>query len=285
METRKRFRQLLTSPGIIRAAGVGDPGYAKLVEEAGFPAVYMSGAYVNYTYGLPDGILTRTEIVARAASIADRVAIPLIIDADEGYGGPLEIMRTVHEFERAGVAALHIEDMANKKYGAPLPIPDMIKRLKAASEARSDPDLVIIARTDSMAPWRSGYTKSTDFKDECLRRGIAYAEAGADVVMVMAPDSAETLQRLCSAIPKPVMVTMGVWPFNAPAKTLESLGIKIVLFPTYLQIKSAVTVRKLLNDLFATGQAMFTDEDRQNRDSLNKLLGSDEVNRLRAKYS
>lgn len=292
MESRRRFRELLASPGIIQAVGVADAGHAKLVEEAGFPVVYMSGSYVSFTCGWPDaGLLTMSEMAARVAAIADRVKIPLIADADEGYGASLQIMRMIHEYERAGVAALHIEDMATKKHGSPVPISDMVKRIKAALEARTDPDLAIIARTDAMASWRTGLDSAPARREDCLKRAVAYAEAGADIVMVMHPDSAETVERFCRDIPKPVLIIMGqvmatkgAAPFDASPQELEKMGVKIVLYATFLLMKTVPLVRKLLSELHRTGQGGFTDEERRHRDALNTLLGQNALKKVQAKY-
>lgn len=292
MESRRRLRELIASSGIVQAVGVADAGHAKLVEEAGFPVVYMSGSYVSFTHGWPDaGLLTVTEMAARAASIADRVKIPLIADADEGYGASLQIMRTVHEYERAGVAALHIEDMAAKKRGAPVPIPDMVKRIKAALEARTDPDLAIIARTDAMATWRTGLDGAAARREDCLKRSVAYAEAGADLVMVMHPDSADTLGRFCREVPKPIAViagqvatTKGVAPFKATPLELEQAGVRMAIFATFLLTKMVPVARGLLSELCRTGHGAFTDEEREQRHSLNTLLGHGEMTEVQARY-
>ncbi len=138
MKPARKLRELLRAPGVIQAGGVGDAAQALIVQEVGFPAVYMSGSYVNFSYGLPDGTLTMSEIADRLGEIADRVSIPIIADADEGFGGILSVIRTVNKFEKAGASALHLEDLSTKKHGDPMPVPEMVKRLKAAMDARAD---------------------------------------------------------------------------------------------------------------------------------------------------
>lgn len=291
MESRRQFRKLLASPGIIQAAGVADAGSAMLVEEAGFPAVYMSGSYVSFTHGWPDlGMVTMTEMAERAACIVKRVKIPVIADADEGYGDAMQVSRTIAEYERAGVAALHIEDMS-KTRGAPLPIADMVKRIKGALQARTDPDLTIIMRTDAMASWRTDLESPAARKEDCLKRAVSYAEAGADLVMVMHPDSTETLERFCREVSKPIAVEMGqvtalkgVATSNDCPRDLEKLGIKVGIFATFLMMKMVPVMRRLLSEMRRTGQAPLNDEDRQHRNTLNTLLGQKALRNIQEQY-
>src|ERR687896_2444045 len=159
MQATAKLRQLLREPGIIVAPGAYDCLTAKLIEGQGFPAVYMTGAGTALTrLGQPDlGVATLSEMVANAAAMASTVAIPLIADADTGYGGALNVYRTVREYEKAGVAALHIEDQVFPKRCGHLdgkqvvPIEEMVMRLRAAVEARTDTDLGLIPRTDALA--------------------------------------------------------------------------------------------------------------------------------------
>ncbi|MEK7807076.1 MAG: isocitrate lyase/PEP mutase family protein, partial [Chloroflexota bacterium] len=156
MRTTTRLRQLLKAPGIVVAPGAYDCLTARIIQQAGFPAVYMTGAGTSIArLGYPDlALATMTEMVANAAAIAASVEVPLIADADTGYGGVLNVQRTVRQYERAGVAALHIEDqefpkrcghLDNKRV---IPVQDMVRKVRAAVDARTDPDFVIIVRTD-----------------------------------------------------------------------------------------------------------------------------------------
>ena len=158
MTRAHEFRKLLADADIIRAPGVYDGITAKLVEQAGFPVVYMTGAGTSISRGYPDfGLLTQTEMVDNAAVIARTVNIPVIADADTGYGNELNVTRTVNEYEHAGVSAIHIEDQVSPKRCGHLddkeiiPLDEYMAKIRAAASARRDPDFVIIARTDARA--------------------------------------------------------------------------------------------------------------------------------------
>src|SRR5947208_10182065 len=178
---RRRLRELLQKPGVLIAPGAYDGLSARLVEQVGFDVCYMTGSGVaNSQLGEPDlGLTTMSEMVTQASRMCSAMSLPLIADADTGYGGVLNVRRTVQEYERAGVAALHIEDQVfPKRCGhfagkAVIPLEEMGGKIQAALEARSDPDLVIIARTDARAV--EGF-------DAALRRAHAYEEAGADML-------------------------------------------------------------------------------------------------------
>lgn len=298
MKATRKLRELLKAPEVIQAGGVGDAAQALLVESVGYPAVYMSGSYVNYSYGLPDGTLTMSEIAARLGEIADRVQVPVIADADEGFGGVLSVMRTVHKFERAGAAALHMEDMTVKKHGHPMPIPEMIKRLKAAFEARADPDFVIIARTDAMAPWREGVeTNRAACEKDAFERSVAYAEAGADVIMPMYA-SMDWVKRFGKQIPKPLMPVCGVNASHRQpdgfsggelasefsAKELGQYNVKIVLYPTNMLSRTFGFMKKEYSEWLAAGKCVSTEQDQKNRWGANVLVGVPEKYKILAKY-
>jgi 2-methylisocitrate lyase-like PEP mutase family enzyme len=190
-QQRSRLRDLLARPEMIVAPFVFDCLQAKLAAEAGFNAVYMTGFGTAAARGFPDlGLLTMTEMVANASAIARSVNVPLICDADTGYGSPLNVWRTVREYEDVGIAALHIEDqvfpkrcgfLAGKQVIA---MEEMIPKVRAACDARRDRDLVIIARTDALQP--HGW-------DDVVRRARAYRDAGADLIFV---DGIKTLDDL-----------------------------------------------------------------------------------------
>ncbi len=246
----KKLRELLAAPGLIRAVGCGDPWVAKLVERAGFPAVYMSGANVSrLAIGRPDiGLITMTEMATVAKHIAASVSVPVIADADNGYGGVLNVARTVEEFERAGVAAVQLEDQVfPKRCGhmdgkEVIPKEEMVYKIRAALSARKNPDLVIIARTDARAV--------TGFND-ALDRSLAYAEAGADVIFFEAPQSVEEMRALTKAIPKPTLANMvekGKTPLLAGAE-LEAIGYKIAIYPGSCNMASTYAILEMLDSL------------------------------------
>ncbi|WP_330328935.1 isocitrate lyase/PEP mutase family protein [Streptomyces sp. NBC_00536] len=228
-----RLRSLLAQDGLITAPGVFDGLSAHLVARTGFKAAYLSGAGVSVAgYGLPDiGLLTQTEMTDRARAVASVLdGIPLIADADTGYGAPVNVARTVREYERAGVAALHLEDQAFPKKCGHLPDKELLSaaeftdRLDAALQARTDPDLVVIARTDARGPL--GLTEAID-------RACRYAEAGADVIFVEAPRSAEEIERIAAEVGVPLLINMvqgGLTPDTAPDRLAE-LGYRIAIHP------------------------------------------------------
>ena len=193
----RRLRELLAGEQLIVAPGVYDGISATLVGKLGFSAAYMTGAGVCASgFGLPDiGLLTLTEMAERAAVLAGLLEVPLIADADTGYGSPINVIRTVREYEHAGVAAIQLEDQVFPKRCGHLagkeviPADEFARVLQAAIEARRDPDTVIIARTDARAPLGI---------EEAIRRANRYAQLGADVIFVEAPRSVEEIEQIAA---------------------------------------------------------------------------------------
>src|SRR5947199_3395751 len=232
MRNTTRLREMLREPGIIVAPGAYDGFSARLIEAAGFRCVYMTGAGTAASHlGQPDlGLATLTEMANHAAHLASCVSLPVIADADTGYGNVLNVVRTVREYERAGVAGLHMEDqVAPKKCGhiagkQVIPTQEYCDKIRAASEYRTDPDFVIIARTDARA---------VTSLDDAIERGNRAAEAGADVVFVEAPQTLDEIQRVAREVKAPLPATM-VQGGRTPAMTvteLDKLGFKMVIFP------------------------------------------------------
>ena len=247
MQATAKLRQLLREPGIIVAPGAYDCFTAKLIEGQGFRAVYMTGAGTALTrLGKPDlGVATLNDMVSNAAAIAATVSIPLIADADTGYGGPLNVYRTVREYERAGVAALHLEDQVFPKRCGHLdgkqviPTKEMVIKLRAAVEARTDEDLVLIARTDALA---------VTGLDDTLRRCHAYVEAGADMLFVEAVRTREEIARVVREVTVPLLynfVEHGKSPL-LPVAELQRLGFKMVIFPGSIMLAVLPLVREIL---------------------------------------
>ena len=217
--------------GILMAPGTHNPFFAKMVEKEGFDAVYLTGHGAGFgVAGVPDiGLLTMTEMVTLARSIALAVDIPVISDADTGYGTFINVMRTVREFESAGVAAIHLEDQAwPKRCGhfegkVLIPKSEMVQKLKAATDARRDEDFVIIARVDAIAP--EGF-------EAAIERSNAYVEAGADVIFLEAPETIEQVEKAPSLVKAPMLFN-SVYGGKSPqvsASELARLGYKIVIF-------------------------------------------------------
>lgn len=251
---RAGLRSLLSTGSILVAPGAYDALMARLVETAGFSAVYLSGAGVSYsTLGRRDvGLITMTEMLQRLQWIVDAVRIPVIIDGDTGYGGPDNIRRTIRAFEGAGAAAIQLEDQDFPKRCGHLegkrlvPLSEMVERLKIALDSRRSDDFLIIARTDA---------RTVEGFDAALERGVAYAEAGADLVFVESPESVEELEKIPKAISKPVVANMvegGRTPLLS-APQLEAMGFALVIFPNALTRLLVGSGLKMLEELRTQG--------------------------------
>lgn len=251
----RRIRELLTGPDLFVAPGAFDCVSARLVDAGGFDAVYITGSGVSMSaLGAPDvAALSFGEILDRVKRICDVVSIPVIADGDTGYGGPLNVIRTVREFERAGVSAIQIEDQDwPKKCGHEpgrrlVPVDTMVARLRAALDARVDPDFAVIARTDARA---------TDGLQAAIERGQAYREAGADVVFIESPQSEDELAQIGRAFPGVAllanMVEGGKTPI-LPAARLQELGFRLAIYPNALTRLFAKAGGEMLASLKRTG--------------------------------
>jgi 2,3-dimethylmalate lyase len=254
MRATTTLRRMLNEPGIIVAPGAYDGISARLIERHGFKAVYMTGAGTAASaLGQADlGLTTLTEMATHAGHIASCISLPLIADADTGYGNPLNVIRTVREYERAGVAALHLEDQVfPKKCGhiagkAVIPMKEFAEKIRAAAENRTDPDFVIIARTDARA---------VNGIDDAIERGLRYREAGADVIFVEAPTSREEIERVAREIKVPLLsnqVPGGKTP-GLTVTELEKLGYKIVIFPVVSLMSATLAIESALTKLKERG--------------------------------
>src|SRR5215470_3544071 len=250
MRPTTRLRQMFQSPGIIVAPGAYDGFSARLIEAAGFRCVYMTGAGTAGSHlGQPDlGLATLTEMATNAAHLAACVALPVIADADTGYGNALNVVRTVREYERAGVAGCHFEDqVAPKKCGhiagkQVIPAAEFAQKIRAAAEYRTDPDFVIIARTDARA---------VTSLDDAIERGNLYREAGADVIFVEAPETEDEIHRVAREVKAPLLANM-VQGGRTPAvkiSELERLGFKIVIHPAVCMEAAVAAIEQALGRL------------------------------------
>jgi carboxyvinyl-carboxyphosphonate phosphorylmutase len=286
MKTTSTLRQLLRQPGIIVAPGAYDCLTAKIIEREGFPVVYMTGAGTAVTrVGKPDlGFASLTEMLANASAIASTISVPLIADADTGYGGALNVYRTVQEYEKAGVAALHIEDQAFPKRCGHLdgkevvPLAEMVVKLRAAGDARTDEELVIIARTDALA---------VTSLDDTLRRCVAYAAAGADVLFVEALRTQEEIDRVRREVDVPLLynfVEHGKSPL-IPVPQLAALGFKIVIFPGSLMLSVCTLAQRILREIRQHGTTANVLGDMGSVVDLFNLMGMQEALALDAKWT
>ena len=254
MRPTTKFRQLLNQPGIIQAPGAYDCLTAKIIEKAGFPAVYMTGAGTSVAQlGYPDlGLATMTEMVHNGASLAEVVDVPVIADADTGYGGVLNVRRTVRQYERAGVAAIHIEDQESPKRCGHLDdkkvisTQDMVQKIRAAVDARTDDDFTIIVRTDSIAV--TGW-------DDAMYRCEEYMKAGADVLFVEALRTPEEVKQAAKNLEIPLLynfVEFGKSPLLT-ASELEEFGFKIVIYPASALLSVTHVVGQVMAQLKEKG--------------------------------
>ena len=238
---RVRARELTVAPGVF------DMISAKVADRSGFDALYMTGYGIAASHmGLPDaGLVSYSEMVARAARICEATRTPLIADADTGFGGLLNVRHTVRGYEAAGVAAIQIEDQEfPKKCGhAPgrrvVPLDEMLRKIEVAVEARGSDDFLIVARTDS---------RGSLGLDEAIRRGRAFSRTGADVVFIESPGSEEEFERIGQEIDAPLLANMVEGGFSPilPAQTLARLGFTIALYPG----TGFLAVAKALQDVY-----------------------------------
>ncbi len=285
MNMRKQLKELLLQKEILVAPGAHDVLTAKVIEQVGFKAVYMTGyGQAASALGKPDvGLLTMTEMLDRAAKFVSAVSIPVLADADTGFGNALGVMRTVELYEKAGVAAIQLEDqVAPKRCGHMLgreviSKEEMVGKIEAAVAARVDPDFLIIARTDARTD--HGF-------DEALERVRAYEAAGADIIFLESPETKDEMRRLNQAIKKPTLANMvegGRTPL-CDKDELQDLGYNLVIWPTASTYVTAFAMQKLMSELMGKGTtAGFIDEMISFKE-FNKLIGLDAYNQLGKKY-
>ena len=255
MRASTALRERLRSPGIIVAPGCYDGLSARLVREAGFECAYASGGAIARSSGIPDlGLLSQSEIGDRLMQIVDVTELPVIADMDTGYGNALNARHAVRVFERAGVAGFHLEDQTFPKRCGHLddkgvvPSLEFEQKLRAVRDALHDDDTVIIARTDAIAV--EGF-------EAALSRANAYAEAGADVVFVEAPQSEAQIREIATRLPQPKLINMfhgGKTPLVS-VEDLEAMGYKIVIIPSDTQRAAIAAMRKVLACLRRDGHS------------------------------
>lgn len=242
------LRRLLKEEEILLAPGCFNALSARLVEQAGFKAIYVSGAAIAGNFlGYPDiGLTTMSELLENARNIVRVTSLPVICDADTGFGNAVNMLRTVREFEGAGLAGIQIEDQVMpKKCGHTegkllISKAEMVQKVKAAVDARQDPDFVLVVRTDAIA---------VNGLDDALDRALAYQEAGADVVFVEAPQTLEEMRRICRTIKAPLLANMveggGKTPI-LPLRELKEMGYKLVIYPVSAHMAAIKAMQEVL---------------------------------------
>jgi 2-methylisocitrate lyase-like PEP mutase family enzyme len=281
----KRLRELLARPKVLMAPGAADALTARLIAKHGFEAIYMTGAGTTAVrLGMPDvGLLTMNEMVDNARSIADASQLPLIADADTGYGGPVNVQRTVRAYERAGVAGIHIEDQQwPKRCGhlagkSLIPAEEMAAKIRAGIDAKLDPDFVLIARTDALAV--EGFERA-------MERCRLYEEAGADMIFLEAPSKMEHLAAIPKAFRKPTLYNMassGKTPF-LPADEIQKLGFKVIIYPNFALLSAITAINKTLTEIKTKGTPAGIVHDIASFQDFFNLVGMKEVQDAEAKY-
>ena len=285
MTLRQVFKQFLKRDKLLVAPGCFDGLSARLVEEAGFEAAYFSGGAVARSMGLPDiGLVTMSEVIERAAQVVSAVKIPVIADADTGYGNAINLVRTVREYERVGVTAIHIEDQITPKRCGHLDgkevisLPEMIKKLEAALASRADPDFCIIARTDA---------RGVHGLDDAISRARAFAQLGVDAVFVEAPQSESELEQIPRALPNiPLLVNVfkgGKTPM-LPVERLEKMGYRIAIYPSETQRAAIYAMRQALSLLKREGTTEAMDEALTTFKERDTIVGLDDWQELERKF-
>jgi 2-methylisocitrate lyase-like PEP mutase family enzyme len=277
-DERPTLAHRLAQPGLIVAPGVHDMVSLRLADSFGFDALYMTGfGTVASHLGLPDaGIATYSDMVGRVRLMAERARTPLIADGDTGYGGLLNVSHTVQGYEAAGAAAIQLEDQEfPKKCGHTpgrrvVPMADMVRKIRVACDARRDADFKIIARTDA---------RSTLGLDEALRRGEAYARAGADILFIESPESVEEMQRIGRSTHLPLIANMvegGRTPVLSQSE-LESIGYRIAIFPVTALLAATEGMRAVYAELRQSGSSAGTQVPLMPFADLTRLMGFEEV--------
>ena len=285
MNSRQTLRQLLKRDKLLVAPGCFDGLSARLVEEAGFAAAYLSGGAVARSMGIPDiGLVTLSETIDRAAQVVAAVKIPIIADADTGYGNAVNLVRTVREFERTGVAAIHIEDQITPKRCGHLdgkeviPLAEMEKKLQAALATRTDADFCIIARTDA---------RGVHGFDDAITRGRAFARLGVDAIFVEAPQSEEELAQIPRLIPGvPILVNVfkgGKTPM-LPMGRLEKMGYRIAIYPSETQRAAIHAMRRALDTLKREGTTESIDDALTTFKERDRVVGLDDWQKIEREY-
>ncbi len=287
--TRKTtmLRNLIQKDDILVIPGCFNALSARLIEQAGFPAAYISGAGVaSHFLGLPDiGLASMAEVLENARNIANVTNIPVICDADTGYGNAVNVIRTVQEFENAGIAGIQLEDQVMpKKCGHTegkllISKDEMVQKIKAAVDARRDPDFLFVIRTDAIAV--NGF-------EDALDRSLAYEEAGADIIFVEAMQNIEQMERVAQTFKKPLLANMveggGKTPI-LPAKELKAIGFKLAIYPASAWMAAIKAMQELLAVLKKDGTSLAYQNRMVSFQEMFEVVGRSSYAALEKKYS
>jgi 2-methylisocitrate lyase-like PEP mutase family enzyme len=276
---RTLFNQRLAEPGLIVAPGVYEMVSLRLADRMNFDALYMTGyGTVASLLGLPDaGLATYTEMIGRVSAMAGMAKTPLIADGDTGYGGLLNVRHTVRGYEAAGAVAIQLEDQEfPKKCGHTpgrrvIPMKDMVKKIEVAVASRTDPHFKIISRTDA---------RTTLGLDEALKRGEAYARAGADILFIESPETREEMMQIGKTFPNHPLIANMVEKGRTPVLTkteLEQLGYKIAIFPVTALLASVQAMTQVYEHFKSSGSSVQNPVELYDFGELSKLMGFEDV--------
>ncbi|GII97784.1 methylisocitrate lyase [Sediminihabitans luteus] len=269
---RENLRAALAGPGILRFPGAFTPLSARLIQEKGFEGVYVSGAVLSAELGLPDiGLTTLTEVAGRAQQIARTTDLPVLVDADTGFGEPMNVARTVQVLEDAGVAGAHVEDQVNpKRCGhldgkATVDLETAVKRVRAAADARRDPNFLIMARTD---------VRAAEGLDAAVDRARAFVDAGADAIFPEAMRDLAEFEAVAAAVDVPVLANMTEFGKSElfTSQQLADAGAKIVIYPVTLLRAAMGAAERALDEIVAHGTQQGVVDQMQTRARLYELV-------------
>ncbi|GAA2108016.1 methylisocitrate lyase [Kocuria atrinae] len=271
-EKRVAFRKALADPKVAQFPGAFTPLSTKLIQEQGFEGVYISGGVLANELGLPDiGLTTLTEVATRAGQIARSTDLPALVDADTGFGEPMNVARTVQELEDAGLAGCHIEDQFNPKRCGHLDGKNVVdtatatKRIKAAVESRRDDNFVIMARTD---------IRGVDGLDAAIDRAKALADAGADVIFPEAMADLSEFERMAEALDVPILANMTEFGKSDlfTKQELQDAGVSMIIYPVSLQRQALGAIERLLTAIREDGTQQAEVENMLTRKRLYELV-------------
>jgi 2-methylisocitrate lyase-like PEP mutase family enzyme len=282
----RRLRDLLRARKAVLLPGAANALTARVIEDLGFAAIYVTGAGVTNTFlGMPDiGLISVTELAIHVGAMREAVALPLIVDADTGFGNALNVGRTIQTLERAGANAIQIEDQDfPKRCGhfsgkSVIPCAEMVQKIRAAVDARNDPDLVIMARTDAIAV--NGF-------DDAMERAAAYIEAGADMTFVEAPHSKDQIATIPARLPTPQLINIvagGLTPM-IPLHELEHMGYAMVLYANAALQAAVAGMQKVLGQLKERGSLAGRANDLASFEERQRLVQKPQFDALEKKYS
>jgi len=286
MSPGAKLRKLLAGERIVVGGGAHDALSARIVEQAGYPMCVVTGAGVSMCRGYPDvGLVTMEEMVRNARYIAEAIEIPIVVDADNGYGNAINARRTVREFERAGVAGIHIEDQVWPKrcghmFGKKLiPAEEMVQKIRAALEARRDPDFVIIARCDALL---------VEGLDKALERGEAYIKAGADMLWLEMRESLDEIKAIAERFRGRIPLVFNHSPSGMvprlPVAELEAMGFKTACFYVHALMAACKTMQEVLREIKETGNSLTVWDRMVSFEEFWNIAGLPEIRELEKKY-